>query len=195
MPRLCPLQELRGGELVPPGGEALYRPAPMPAGQRDREGDRQADGALAAGIHTVADCSTRACPRAAAGPPRRPQISVVVNSQVFGAACRNHRRERPLGIYDCDRTIENRCRRSTAPPREGDWGGLRERVGASRSSKRTRATAANGNVAASRRREGGAPQDQAVYSCQLRLRIRSPRLDLGRLSALRRHPGLVAPTA
>jgi hypothetical protein len=49
--------------------------------------------------------------------------------------------------------------------REGRLGRVAERVGASRSSKRARATTANGNVAASRRREGGAPQDQAVYSC------------------------------
>ena len=65
--------------------------------------------------------------------------------------------------------------------REGRLGRVAERVAAVGSPGRTRATAANGarsttangalsttangTVAASRRREGGAPQDQAIYSC------------------------------
>ena len=55
--------------------------------------------------------------------------------------------------------------RGTRRHREGRLGRVAERVGASRFSEPTRATTAHGNVAASRRREGGAPQDQAVYTC------------------------------
>ena len=49
--------------------------------------------------------------------------------------------------------------------REGRLGRVAERVAAVGSSERTRSTSGNGTVAASRRREGGAPQDQAVYTC------------------------------
>ena len=56
-----------------------------------------------------------------------------------------------------------RMRGATA---KGDWGGLRSAVGASRSSKpHPRDDRATGHAAAERRREAGAPQDQAVYSC------------------------------
>jgi hypothetical protein len=54
--------------------------------------------------------------------------------------------------------------RATRRRREGRLGRVAERVAAA-GPHRKGATTAHSTVAASRRREGGAPQDQAIYSC------------------------------
>ena len=55
--------------------------------------------------------------------------------------------------------------RTTRRPRDRRLPRLTARSESAKAPDSTRAVANQGTVAASRRREGGAPQDQAVYSC------------------------------